>query len=76
MSIIPVIRAAEILRVLYGAGFRIVRQTGSHIILRHFTDAKRQTLVPRHGRRNIPRWLLHEILKQAKISVDDFLKWI
>lgn len=73
MSIIPGVRATKLIRALLGAGFRITRQVGSHIRLRHISDFTRQTSVPMHSG-EVPRWLVREILKQAKISVKEFLK--
>lgn len=73
MSIIPILKSRQIIAALLKAGFRIVRQTGSHIRLQHLIDAARQTSVPVHSA-DIPRWLIGEILRQAKISVSDFLK--
>ena len=73
MSIIPVLKFRELIAVLLKAGFRIVRQTGSHVILRHSYDVTRHTVVPFHNK-DIPRFLLTRILKQAKITVQQFLK--
>ncbi|MBI2639466.1 MAG: type II toxin-antitoxin system HicA family toxin [Candidatus Sungbacteria bacterium] len=73
MSILPMISSRALLRVLLKAGFKIVRQGGSHIRLQHFRDVTRQTTIPYHNA-DIPRWLLNEILKQAKFSVKEFLK--
>ncbi|MDP3726391.1 MAG: type II toxin-antitoxin system HicA family toxin [bacterium] len=63
------------LHVLLKAGFRIIRQSGSHIRLRHVKDPHRQTTIPYHTE-DIPRWLLGEILKQTKISVKELLKFL
>ncbi len=68
MSIVPILKSRELIAVLTKAGFRITRQTGSHVRLEHITDSTRQTSVPQHSG-FLPRWLLGAILKQAKISV-------
>ena len=73
MSIIPILKAREVVRILFKAGFKIIRQSGSHLILRHMTNPSRQTIVPIHTA-EIPRGILNKILKQAKISVGEFLK--
>lgn len=70
MSIVPILRARELIKVLLKAGFKIIRQTGSHIRLSHPTDATRKTSVPQHPG-NLPRWLLGVILKQTRISVKE-----
>ena len=73
MSIVPILRARELIKALLKAGFRIIRQTGSHVRLSHPSDATRVTSVPQHPG-NLPRWLLSVILKQARISVTELRK--
>ncbi|OGY62882.1 MAG: hypothetical protein A2745_01960 [Candidatus Harrisonbacteria bacterium RIFCSPHIGHO2_01_FULL_44_13] len=73
MSIVPLLRSAQLIKALLGAGFRIIKQSGSHVRLRHVLDSTRQTTVPIHNF-PIPRWLLHAILKQTKISLKELLK--
>ena len=75
MSIVPILKSAELIRLLIRAGFRVVRQSGSHIRLQHITDSTRQTTVPIHSV-DLPRWLLSNILRQAKISITDLVKLI
>jgi len=72
MGIIPMLKSREIIRVLLKAGFKIIRQSGSHVRLIHGKNTQRQTTVPIHNA-DIPREILKEILKQAKISIRDFL---
>lgn len=59
----------EVLSKLKRAGFEEVRQTGSHIFLRH--PDGRLTFVAMH-RGDIPPGTLHKILKQARVSEDAF----
>lgn len=73
MSIIPILKSKDLLKALLKAGFKIVRQSGSHIRLQHVRDSTRRTTIPYHNA-DIPRWLLGEILKQAKISIKELLK--
>jgi predicted RNA binding protein YcfA (HicA-like mRNA interferase family) len=68
---LPAISAAKLLRVLRAHGFHIVRQSGSHIVLRH-PDGRRVT-VPVHQSRDLGRGLLRRIMKDAKLSRDDVL---
>ena len=70
MGRLPVLRAREIINALRRLGFRQVRQTGSHIRMIH--PDGRSTGVPDHGSRDIPPKLLRDILKQAKLSVQEF----
>ena len=72
MSILPITSARDVLRKLLRAGFRIVVQKGSHIKLKHMMTGK-VTNLPLHST-DIGRKLLTKILKQAGLSVDDFLK--
>jgi len=72
MSIIPMLRSREIIEVLLKAGFKIVRQSGSHVRLRHIFNPTRQTTVPIHNS-DIPRSILIKILKQASIPIKEFL---
>jgi len=52
-------------------GFEVVRQKGSHVYLRHADG--RATVVPIHKGRDIDRGLLRKIIRDAKISRDEFL---
>jgi predicted RNA binding protein YcfA (HicA-like mRNA interferase family) len=58
---------------LQGAGFSIVRTTGSHYRLVHGTDPTRQTTVPVHKGKDIPRGTLRGIIEQAGLTVEEFV---
>ncbi|MBI4117163.1 MAG: type II toxin-antitoxin system HicA family toxin [Parcubacteria group bacterium] len=70
MSFLPILRSKELINILIKTGFQIIKQTGSHVRLRHISDPARQTSVPVHPG-TLPKWLIKEILKQAKISVKE-----
>jgi predicted RNA binding protein YcfA (HicA-like mRNA interferase family) len=70
---LPALKARDVIRALHAAGFTIVRTSGSHYRLVHDTDPTRKTTVPVHGGKDIPRGTLHEIIKQAGLTVDEFL---
>jgi predicted RNA binding protein YcfA (HicA-like mRNA interferase family) len=55
-------------------GFKLIRQKGSHQIWQH-TDG-RSTVLPVHPKEDIGRGLLHSILNQIEVSVDDYLSKI
>jgi predicted RNA binding protein YcfA (HicA-like mRNA interferase family) len=55
--------------ILRRHGFRIVRQRGSHIILRR-DDPFAQVVVPDH--KTLDRGTLRAIIRQAGLSIDDF----
>jgi len=72
MSKIPSLSYDRIIRALQRDGWVVVRQKGSHIRLQKHTPSETLKLtVPAH--RPIKRSTLSHILKQARISVDDFL---
>jgi|ADurb_H2B_02_Slu_FD_contig_41_295124_length_658_multi_2_in_0_out_0_1 predicted RNA binding protein YcfA (HicA-like mRNA interferase family) len=54
----------EVLRLLHRDGWHVVRQEGSHRILRH---GRKKGIVVLAGNpsKDVPRALLHTILKQA-----------
>lgn len=66
-------RAREAIRALERGGFFIERSSGSHHLLLHRTDPRRRAIVPYHGNKDIPRGTLRNILRQAQLTVDEFL---
>jgi predicted RNA binding protein YcfA (HicA-like mRNA interferase family) len=70
MSKLPVISGRETARALEKAGFQIVRQRGSHIVLVR-NDPPAQTVVPDH--RELDRGTLRAIIRHTGLSVDEFL---
>ena len=69
---LPALTARDLLRILQQHGFSVVRQSGSHAILRH-PDGRRTT-VPIHGKRDLGRGLLHQIMRDADLSVEDLVE--
>ena len=70
---LPVLKPKLIIRALERGGFFVHHQTGSHAQLRHRTEASRRVTVPRHNI-DVPRPVLASILRQAGLSVEDFLE--
>ena len=70
---LPSLKASEVIRALERGGFTDVRSTGSHHRLVHRDDPSRATTVPVHKGRDLPRPLLHAILKQAGLTAEEFL---
>ncbi|MBU4369481.1 type II toxin-antitoxin system HicA family toxin [Patescibacteria group bacterium] len=68
----PMLKAKDIIRVLKVFGFFEVRTKGSHIFFKH-SDG-RVTLVPRQGGEDIGRGLLRQILREIKITSEEFSK--
>ncbi len=73
MPKLPVLSAAEVLKVLTKEGFSISRQRGSHIILIKFVNGKKRiVVVPSH--RELDPGTLLSIISQSGLTKDDFLK--
>jgi predicted RNA binding protein YcfA (HicA-like mRNA interferase family) len=63
--------AKKIIQVLKKIGFLKVRQKESHVIMRHADG--RMTVVPIHRGEDIGPGLLLEIIKDTKLSKEEFL---
>lgn len=72
MSILPTVAPRDLLRVLQKAGFVAQRQRGSHIRLVH--PDGRIVSMPMHAGQDIGRGLLRKILRDADLSVEEFLE--
>lgn len=73
MSILPILTAAKILKALLRGGFVVARHVGSHMQLKHPKDPRILVTVAKHSR-DLTRKSLASILKQAKLTVGEFLK--
>lgn len=69
---LPSVKTRQVIRVLEKLGFIPIRQKGSHIFFKH--PDGRYALVPYHSNEDIGRGLLRQILKEIRISPDEFLK--
>ena len=69
---LPALSFRQVVRALERLGFRIDHVTGSHYRLKHTQDPRRTTVVPRHSR-DIKRGVLRSIIKQAGLTVEEFL---
>ncbi|MBU0477373.1 type II toxin-antitoxin system HicA family toxin [bacterium] len=69
---LPSLNARQIIKILRNHGFVLARQSGSHAIFRH-SDGRRTT-IPVHGKKDIGRGLLRQIMRDTEISLDDLLK--
>jgi predicted RNA binding protein YcfA (HicA-like mRNA interferase family) len=63
----PVVSGAQVINVLSRLGFSVVRQRGSHVVLR---KGSMGCVVPNH--KELKTGTLAGILKQAGISLDEF----
>jgi len=60
-------KSSELLRILESDGWFIVRQSGSHIIMKHEVKAGSLS-IPYHASGEVKKGLLHAILKKANIK--------
>jgi predicted RNA binding protein YcfA (HicA-like mRNA interferase family) len=70
MASLPQISGNRLVRALEKAGWTVLRQSGSHVQMKHPSRTGRLT-VPLHGRRSIPPKTLAAILSQAGLGADE-----
>jgi predicted RNA binding protein YcfA (HicA-like mRNA interferase family) len=68
MPKLPVLSGQEIVQALERLGFEVVRQRGSHIVLRRGAEG---CVVPLH--REVKKGTLAAIIKQADIPTDELI---
>ena len=72
MSKVPSLAYTEIIRALQRDGWLVVRQRGSHMRLqKRLPDEVLKLTIPAH--RPVKRTTLAHIIKQARLTVDEFL---
>ncbi len=69
MPKLPRVSGAEVVRAMQQLGFAVVRQRGSHIVMRRGSSG---CVVPNH--RELKTGTLAGVLKQAGVSVDELIK--
>jgi predicted RNA binding protein YcfA (HicA-like mRNA interferase family) len=73
MSRLPQVTARQMLAALQRAGFVTKRIKGSHHYLVHQRDPSRRTTIAMHSG-DLPPRDVQDILKQAKLAREEFLK--
>jgi predicted RNA binding protein YcfA (HicA-like mRNA interferase family) len=71
MNKLPHISSRECVRALQKIGFYVVRQKGSHIVMRR-DNPYMQTVVPEN--KEIPPGTLRAILRDANLRVEQFIE--
>ncbi len=71
MSKLPVLSGKKCIKSLEKAGFYFKRQEGSHVTLRR-DEPFCQLVVPLH--KELDRGTLRAIIRQAELSVNEFIK--
>ncbi len=70
---LPVVSGEETIKALSKAGFRAVRQKGSHVRMEKRVEGRTiKVTVPLHP--SLKKGTLRIILKQAGLSVEEFVK--
>jgi predicted RNA binding protein YcfA (HicA-like mRNA interferase family) len=72
MARLPVLKPREVARVLENIGFVEVRQRGSHKQYRH--PDGRCTTVPFHRARDVSPLLLRQIIKDIRLTREEFMR--
>jgi len=73
MSNLPSISGKKCIDALCKNGFTVKRQKGSHIVLRRENPFS-QVVVPNH--KDLDRGTLRAIIRQANLSVTEFIKML
>jgi predicted RNA binding protein YcfA (HicA-like mRNA interferase family) len=69
---LPALKPREVIAALESAGFVIKRQTGSHVIL--YKPGLRRPLSIHIHIKDMPVGTLRAIIRQASLTVEEFLK--
>jgi predicted RNA binding protein YcfA (HicA-like mRNA interferase family) len=71
-SKLPSFNARQVISILMRRGFALDRQSGSHAVFIH-PDGRRTT-VPIHGKRDLGKGILYQIMRDAELTLDDMMK--
>ncbi|OGF21513.1 hypothetical protein A2Y83_04535 [Candidatus Falkowbacteria bacterium RBG_13_39_14] len=73
MPKLPIISGNAVIKKLEKHGYRVVRQKGSHVRLRHLNSFELKPItVPLH--KTIKHGLLNQIIKDAKLTIEQFIE--
>lgn len=67
---LPDVSGAETVRAFERLGYRVDRQHGSHVVLRHPDPPHRRLVVPNH--RSVAKGTLRALIREAGLTVDEF----
>ena len=74
MSKLPVVDAKTFEKLLLKLGYTIKRQKGSHVFYRHPNG--NYTTLPHHKGRDLNRPLIRQILREIKLTTEEFIKML
>ena len=72
MPKLPQVSGKQTIKIFQKLGYKISHQKGSHVRLHCFSKEKFPLTIPLH--KILGRGLLRKILRDAEISVDEFIK--
>ncbi|MBU3957449.1 MAG: type II toxin-antitoxin system HicA family toxin [Nanoarchaeota archaeon] len=72
---LPPVSGQDMIKFLAKQGFQVVRQKGSHVSLFRKTDSDEPLLVVVPLKKEIKKGTLLSILKQARISREEFISF-
>lgn len=70
---LPGTSGKAVVDALQRGGFRVERISGSHHVMRRPGVAGAKVIVPVHGAHDLPPGTLRSIIKQAGLSIDEFI---
>jgi predicted RNA binding protein YcfA (HicA-like mRNA interferase family) len=73
MSRLPSVSPDECIKALQRAGFYVSRQKGSHVQMRRDRPRPARTIPVPVSKKPLPRGTLRSIIRQAGLTVDDFI---
>ena len=73
MPRLPVLKPKQVLRALKSAGFYVHHQRGSHARLFSRTRPELHVTIPMYNK-DLPEKTLRAILRQAELSVEEFIE--
>ncbi len=73
MPKLPVLSARQVIKALERMGFKIVRQSGSHI---HLWNEEKRILVTVPNHKELAKGTLIGIIKQSKMDRGEFLSYV
>jgi len=74
MTKLPELKTAKVIKALNRLGFHELRHKGGHAVYQH--EDGRWTTVPIHPTKSVDPALLADILKQIKVTPEEFLNVI
>ncbi|AFY85631.1 type II toxin-antitoxin system HicA family toxin [Chroococcidiopsis thermalis] len=71
MPKVPAVTGSEVIHALEKVGFQVVRQKGIYVRMQH--EDGRVVTIPVHAGKNVGRGLLRKILRDAKMTREEFI---